>query len=172
MTTTLTQVDPPPSPTLGGIVVVVPGVGVFLRAALERAVALERAAQRERAAAAAGVDLPTLGRHIGVDLYGIGLHLGPPAPVFGFTVAGRHWHAVRGWTRDGLGYPVEPADTCTECDARARAHPPASVPAGGRSPYTVVSPWPVASPQVRRGATQRHRQRARTRSARRHNHGG
>jgi hypothetical protein len=121
MTTTLTQVDPPPpSPTLGGVAVVL--VAPFLRAAIEAA------AEVERTAAAAGVDLTRLGRHIGVDLYA------RPLFAFGFTACGRHWHAVRGWTRDGLGYPVEPADACTECDARARAHPPAGVPAQGRSP--------------------------------------
>jgi hypothetical protein len=62
MTTTLTQVDPPPpSPTLGGVAVVL--VAPFLRAAIEAAVEVERTA------AAAGVDLTRLGRHIGVDLY-------------------------------------------------------------------------------------------------------
>jgi hypothetical protein len=166
MTTTLTQVDPPPSPTLGGVAVLVaPALGAFLRSLVEAA------AEVDRACATAGIEVSTLGRHIGVDLHGIGLRIGRPF-AFGFTACGHHWHAVRGWTRDGRGYPVEPADACTECDARTRAHPPAGVPARGRSPYTVVSPWPVASPQVRRGATQRHRQRARTRRARRHNHGG
>jgi hypothetical protein len=121
MTTTLTQVDPPPSPTLGGVAVaVVPGLGAFLRAAVEAA------AEVERLVAAAGLTRSTLAD--------IAFRLGPPAPVFAFDYGGHHWHAVRGWTRDGRGYPVEPADACTECDARARAHPPAGVPAQGRSP--------------------------------------
>jgi hypothetical protein len=142
MTTTLTQVDPPPpSPTLGGVAVVL--VAPFLRAAIEAA------AEVERTAAAAGVDLTRLGRHIGVDLYA--------RPLFASTGSA---------TRSS---PRTHARSVTR--ERERTRLPACL-RQGRSPYTVVSPWPVASPQVRRGATQRHRQRAQPRSARRHNHGG
>jgi hypothetical protein len=60
MTTTLTQVDPPPSPTLGGVaVLVVPAlgpVGAFLRVAVEAAAAVERTA------AAAGLTVGDLER--------------------------------------------------------------------------------------------------------------